>query len=387
MSRSDERLGMRETVLVYRDRIVPRSEANFLRLQYVGFEYLAPVWVGCRTDDGVRDLGVQPLILGRGGALGALDRALFKQFGILPPRPDLKTLRPRVIHAHFGRGGALALPIGRALNVPMVVTFDGGDATKEKHYRRRLPPTIYQRRLAALKREASMIICVSDHVHGRLIERGFPSDKLRVIRYGVDLNEPDSSAPPPKQPYVLFVGRFVEKKGINHLIEAMRLLKSRGADVPLALIGDGPLAENLKEQARSIGNVNFLGWLPNGEVRRWMRGAIAVCVPSVTAPSGDEEGLPNVIIEAMSERAPVIGSRHAGIGEAVEHERTGLLVPPGDSEAIAAAIKRLVGDPEARRAMSEMARQRAAERFSAVAHSRLLEEVLLSVSRSRGFSG
>jgi colanic acid/amylovoran biosynthesis glycosyltransferase len=385
--RSEMRADARETVLVYRDRIVPRSEANFLRREYVGFEFLAPVWVGCRIDDGVGDLGVQPLILGRSGAWGALDRALFKQFGRLPPRPDLKALRPRVVHAHFGRGGALALPIARALNVPLVVTFHGGDATKEKHYRRRLLPTIYQRRLATLQREASMIICVSDHIRARLIERGFPSDKLRVIRYGVDISQLGSSAPSPGQPYVLFVGRFVEKKGVDHLLEAMRLLRSQGADVPLVLIGDGPLAEDLKEKARLIGNVNFLGWLPSDDVRRWMRGALAVCVPSVTALSGDEEGLPNVVIEAMAECAPVIASRHGGIAEAIDHERTGLLVPPGDARAIAEAIKRLVGDPETRHSMGEMARHRAGECFSAVAQSRLLENELLSVSRSHGFSG
>ena len=101
-------------VLVYRDRIVPRSEAHFLRRQYVGFRHLAPIWVGCRTDVGLSDLGVEPILLGRRGAVGAIDRLLFKQFGHIPPVPDLARLRPRIIHAHFGRGGALALPLARA---------------------------------------------------------------------------------------------------------------------------------------------------------------------------------------------------------------------------------------------------------------------------------
>jgi hypothetical protein len=122
------------SVLIYRDRIAPRSEAQFLRRQYVGFDRLAPVWVGCRTDDGLPDLGVQPLIIGRPGALGAWDRVRFKQFGVLPPQPNLQALRPAIVHAQFGRGGALALPIARALCIPLVVTFHGGDATKEKHY-------------------------------------------------------------------------------------------------------------------------------------------------------------------------------------------------------------------------------------------------------------
>ncbi len=380
MPPADVHVGSRETVLVYRDRIVPRSEVQFLRRQYIGFQYLAPVWVGCRTDDGLEDLGVEPVILGRGGAIGAFDRAVFKQLGFLPPQPDLRALHPRVIHAHFGRGGALALPIARALGIPLVVTFHGGDATKEKHYRRGLVPTIYQRRMKALQNQASAIICVSDYIRDRLIARGFPPDKLCVIRYGVEMGDPAGS-PPPKEPYVLFVGRFVEKKGVRFLIDAMQILERRSAGLSLALIGDGPLAGQLKEQARSVRDINFLGWLPNDEVRRWMRGAIAVCVPSVVARSGDAEGLPNVVIEAMAEGVPVIGSQHSGIGEAVESGRTGLLVPPGDSAAIADAIWTLASDPQRRRALGERARQKVGECFSAVAQSRLLENVLLSSVR------
>src|SRR6266566_1117457 len=93
-----------ETVLVYRHRLAPLSEVVFLRRFYLGFERLAPVW------------------LGRGGPLGALDRTLFRHLGLLPPHPDLRALRRVVLHAHFGRGGALALPIARALGIPLVVT-------------------------------------------------------------------------------------------------------------------------------------------------------------------------------------------------------------------------------------------------------------------------
>src|SRR5579862_5858794 len=92
-----------DTILVYRDRIVPRSEAHFLRRLYIGFERLKPIWVGRKTDDGLADLGARPLLLGRTGIPGALDRSLFKLRGTLPPVPDLRTLQPRLVHAHFGR--------------------------------------------------------------------------------------------------------------------------------------------------------------------------------------------------------------------------------------------------------------------------------------------
>ena len=315
------------------------------------------------------------------GPLGALDRTLFRHFGLLPPQPDLRALRPLLLHAHFGRGGALALPIARTLGIPLVVTFHGADATKETHYRRRLVPRIYARRLAALQREAALFICVSQFVRDRLLARGFPPEKLAVIHQGVELNAAQAAKPEAAaDPYVLFVGRFVEKKGVSHLIEAMRRLEARGSAAKLVLIGDGPLSGALREQARGLRRVAFLGWLPNSEVRRWMRGALALCVPSVTARAGNSEGLPTVIFEAMAEAVPVIGSDHAGIAEAVEHGRTGLLVPEGDPAALADALASLTRCRELRQRLGTAARAVAAERFDALKQSRLLEAALLRVA-------
>jgi len=370
-----------ETLLVYRHRLAPLSEVGFLRRFYVGFERLAPVWLGCRLEPGASALTGDKLRLGRTGPLGALDRALFRHCGIVPAEPDLRAWRPRLLHAHFGQGGALALPIARTLRIPLVVTFHGGDATKETHYRRRLVPRVYARRLAALQRDAALFVCVSEFVRDRLLARGFPPEKLEVIHQGVEF---DAAPPAPPgsdtRPYVLFVGRFVEKKGVSHLIEAMRLIEARGSEVGLVLIGDGPLGGALREQARGLKRASFPGWLPNAEVRRRMQGALAVCVPSVTASDGDSEGLPTVIFEAMAEAVPVVGSRHAGIAEAVEHGRTGLIVPEGDPRALADALNSLIASPELRRRLSTAARAAAAERFSAVRQSRRLEAALLRVA-------
>ena len=371
----------RETLLVYRDRLAPLSEVGFLRRFYVGFERLAPVWLGRHLEPGASALPGDKLRLGRTGPLGALDRTLFRHLGIVPPEPDLRALRPRLLHAHFGRGGALALPIARALGIPLVVTFHGGDATKETHYRRRLVPRVYARRLAALQREAALFVCVSEFVRDRLLARGFPPEKLEVIHQGVELDAappapPDAAA----QPYVLFVGRFVEKKGVSTLIEAMRLLDARGSATRLVLIGDGPLGQQLREQARGLKLVSFPGWLPNPETRSWMQGALALCVPSVTGSDGDSEGLPTVIFEAMAEGVPVVGSRHAGIAEAVEHGSTGLIVPEGDPLSLADALAGLIASPELRQRLGTAARRVAAERFSAIRQSRRLEAALLRVA-------
>ena len=373
------RMTVADNILVYRDRIVPRSEVHFLRRLYLAFDRLHPVWIGRHRGDGLAELGYEPLFFGRGGPLGVIDRALFKHFGRLPPMPDLRALKPRLVHAHFGRGGALALPIARTLNLPLVVHFHGGDAAKDKHYRKRLLPTIYQQRLEALKAEAALFICVSDFIRQQLLARGFPPEKLIVHRYGVELDVSLPADPPEPSGEVLFAGRFVEKKGISYLLEAMRRLEAEPGELELVLVGDGPIADQLKRQAAPLKRVSFAGWLPNAELRRRMHGALAVCVPSVHAEDGDAEGLPNVVIEAMAAGAPVIGSRHAGIGEAVSHERTGLLVPPADVEAIAAALRRLRDEPRLRRSLGAGARQVAVAEFDARVQSRRLQQKLLEI--------
>lgn len=370
----------RDNILVYRDRIVPRSEAHFLRRLYIGFERLNPVWIGRHIGDGLGDLGIEPLKLGRDGLLGFVDRERFKHFGALPPRPDLRVLKPRLMHAHFGRGGALALPIARQLGLPLVVHYHGGDATKDKHYHRGLVPTIYRQRLAELQREAALIICVSDFIRDRLLARGFPAEKLLVHRYGVEMDGLDD-APPSQatQPYLLFAGRFVEKKGIPTLIEAMRRLEAEGREVRLKLVGDGAIAADLKRQAHDLRSVEFPGWIPNTELRRLMTGALAVCVPSVEAASGDAEGLPNVVLEAMAAGAPIVATHHAGIGEAVEDGRSGFLVPSGDADALTTALRRLIEAPGSARAMGDEARRVARDRFDAMTQSKRLEKILEDV--------
>jgi glycosyltransferase involved in cell wall biosynthesis len=106
-------------------------------------------------------------------------------------------------------------------------------------------------------------------------------------------------------------------------------------------------------------------------------------VPSITAREGDAEGLPTVIFEAMAEGVPVVGSDHAGIAEAVEHGSTGLIVPAGDPTALADAFAGLIASPELRHRLGTAARTAAAERFSALRQSRVLEAALL---RAAGLS-
>jgi len=370
---------LRQSILVYRDFVGARSEL-FVQRQYSAFKALEPLYVGTKRGPLAPKDAV---LLALPGWLGAAQRLAFRQLGRIPAALDkaIAARQPKLIHAQFGLGGALALPIARHAGLPLVVTFHGGDATKDKHFENRaLLPTVFQRRRAALVAEARSFLCVSRFIRDTLIARGFPPEKLEVHYIGIDI--PDSVMLPPvgASDTVLFVGRMVEKKGLDTLIDAMAQLSGRGAALELLAVGEGPLKSDLQRRAAAAGiKVRFAGWLTEAEVRKAMRRALLLAVPSRTAPGGDAEGLPTVIMEAMALGLPVVGTRHAGIPEIIADRVTGLLVPEADPAALAEAIWMLKSDPELAGRVRGEAYADVRARFDAKRQSAILERRLLEV--------
>lgn len=394
---------MQETLpfLVYRDRVGVPSEISFLRRQYVGFTRLQPIWTGRVLLPAAPAVGSWTLRLGGEGLLGGTRRLLFRHFGWVPQLglPDSPTLAcarleaptlddgasvqigrggntspslAPVLHAQFARGGALALPLARALRLRVVVTLHGGDISKQKNWR----GTLLARRWPALLREAACFVCVSNAVAEVAAARGVPAAKLAVLPIGVEVAE----QPPATSPLTahLFVGRFVEKKGVAILADAMRHLRSAGDQTPLVCVGDGPLRPLLEILAREVPGVSLTGWLDPAAIRPRMAAAYSLVVPSVVASDGDAEGLPSVVPEAMAQACPVIGSDQGGIAEAVRHDLTGLLVPPGDARALAAAMHRITREPGLRLVLGSAGFNAAASTLNARIQSRKLETLLLS---------
>jgi glycosyltransferase involved in cell wall biosynthesis len=175
---------------------------------------------------------------------------------------------------------------------------------------------------------------------------------------------------------VLFVGRLVARKGVPTLLEAARRLAPT-LGLRVSVIGEGPERPALEAQVARDGLqdvVKLRGRVPSAELVRAYQESGVLVLPAVVDARGDTEGLGVVLLEAMSRGTPVVASDIGGITDIVTHDRTGVLVPPGDPAALAAAIQRLATDPALWRRLAEAGRRRFHEHFSWTAIARRWEE-------------
>lgn len=285
----------------------------------------------------------------RGGLFGPVEEFLFRRFGMAGRLArGLGEFAPRVVHAHFGQSGPAALTLAKSLRIPLVVTYHGQDATiQDEELKRSWRGREYLRGRPGVMREAALVIAVSEFIRSRLIAQGFPASKVVTHRNGINLDF-FRRASEGREPVVVFVGRFVEKKGCEYLLRALGQLRQAGLPVRSVLIGDGVLGPSLRQLSVDVGaGAEFAGFLPLPEVKGWLERASVVAVPSVTGSDGNSEGLPTVILEAQAMGTPVVATRHAGNAEGVAEGRTALLVEERDVDGLADAIRFFVENPRA----------------------------------------
>lgn len=272
--------------------------------------------------------------------------------------------KPRVIHAHFGWSGIRMLLLKHFLGIPMVTTFGGRDLALQAEVPDWKP--LYD----ALLQASDRIFCVSESLRRTALARGADPARTEVVRRGTRLDRfraVDRSARDPDRPLgVLMVGRFVEKKGHRDALCAVARLVSEGRRIELRMVGEGEEEPRIRRLAGELGlakQVRFIGILRHEAVRREMERADVLLHCSVTPPSGDREGLPNAVVEAAATGLPVVGTRHGGIVEAVQDQRTGLLVEEGDVAGLSRALGRLASDVGLRRSLGEAAARRMRAEF------------------------
>jgi colanic acid/amylovoran biosynthesis glycosyltransferase len=262
-----------------------------------------------------------------------------------------------ICYCAFGMDAPHALRLRRlgVLGGELVVAFRGADTTK---YVARRGRRVYARTF----REARLLLPVCDFLGRRLVALGAPPARVVVHRTGIDLRRWPYRLREPAGDGCLrlvTVGRLIEKKGIEYALRAMRILVDRGLDVEYRILGDGPGREGLAGLAAELGlvdRVTLHGRRGQAQVREGIEESHVLVAASVTAADGDEEGIPNVLKEAMALGLPVVGTSHAGIPELIQDDVSGFLVPERDETALADALERLARDPARRAAMGRAGR-------------------------------
>ncbi|MAP62555.1 MAG: glycosyl transferase group 1 [Microbacterium sp.] len=278
--------------------------------------------------------------------LAALARAIMR---------ETRRFRPDAIHAHWIIPQGLVTRVA-APRIPTVVTTLGGDL-----YALNSPPV--RRAKTSVLRHAAAVTVMNEEMRLRAISLGADAERTLVIPMGARLaaleeevgtSSPDGS-PSPDPIRLLAVGRLVDKKGFDVLLSALA-----GASFPyrLHIVGDGPRRGALESQAAGM-PVRFLGQLGREALTEEYRSTDIAVFPSRRASTGDQDGLPVALLEAMGSGCAVVASDLAGLNEAVEDAGSGLLVPEGDPAQLLDAIEELASDASLRLRLGAGARDRA----------------------------
>jgi glycosyltransferase involved in cell wall biosynthesis len=273
----------------------------------------------------------------------------FAQAAWLLPHVPAGTRR---LHAHFADGAtSVAMTLSGLSGVPFSFTAHARDLFV------RTPTALLEEKLQS----AFAVVAISEHGRAYLQERCPESaHKVHLVRNGIDLSAfrapVTAPAPADRPPGAVTVCRLVDKKGVDVLVDAARLLHERGLDVPVEVVGDGPLRGALVTRAAAAGLsglVTFHGALPPAAVRQRLHRAACFVLPCRVAADGDADGLPVSIVEALAAGLPVVSTPVAGVPEVVSDGVSGLLVPADDPVALAAALERLLSDVPLRRRLGE----------------------------------
>jgi glycosyltransferase involved in cell wall biosynthesis len=284
----------------------------------------------------------------------------------------IREQRPRILHTHTAKAGTVgrlaALLAGDARPEVVVHTFHGHVL---RGYFGPLKSGAFRLLERLLARVTTRLIAVSPQVRDDLVALGVaPAEKFSVVRLGIELDERLETSEGraeararlgigAEQFVVGWVGRMTGVKRTDDVLEALRLLRGRGVDAVLVLVGDGPDREHVERRASELGIVRsclFLGY--QEDVSGWYRAFDAMILPSAN------EGTPVVVIEALAAGCPVVATSVGGVPDVVREGVDGFLVPPRDTEALAERLVRLAEDPELRARMGAAGRESVPSRYA-----------------------
>ncbi len=294
----------------------------------------------------------------------------------------LQNSRAQLLHIYFGHIAVHLLPLLRAWNKPTVVSFHGADVLVD------LDKPAYRAAAIEMLDAVRLVLVRSESLAHALSDLGCDRGKIRIQRTGIPLDEI------PFQPHawptngrwrLLQAGRLIAKKGLDTTLRAFAQFAARHSEATLTIAGEGPLRASLGQLATDLridSSVIFTGFISQLQLRALFQQSHLFLHPSETGPDGNQEGVPNSMLEAMASGLPVFATHHGGIPEAIENGISGVLVAERDADALALALLLAADNPEQLSLMARRGSEAVAEKFEQRAAVRNLEEIYFEAMSS-----
>jgi len=319
-------------------------------------------------------LGFPFLSLWTNGGLRRLSPQIYEKAYTYQLANYLKKNQVKLLLAEYGLTGANMTGACRQAGTILITHFHGADAYQHAVLKQ------YEKKYQAMFAYSRHIIAVSRAMQTQLINLGAPKEKVLYIPYGIDSKLFTATNPAQNGLNFVAIGRFTAKKAPHITLKAFEQVLQKFPEARLQMIGEGGLLAHTKKLAYDIGitqQVDFLGILNPIEVHQVLQKARAFVQHSVVAPDGDSEGTPNVILEAGMTGLPVVSTRHAGIKDAIQEDKTGFLVDEYDTNAMANAMIQLAEKPDLAQTMGRQARAYIKENFDKEYNLKKLRDIII----------
>ncbi len=281
----------------------------------------------------------------------------------------------RLLHIYFGHIAVHLLPLIRAWPRPSIVSFHGADVMVD------MKKPAYRKATSEMLAAVPRILVRSESLRRAVIQLGCDERKIEIWRTGIPLNQfafRERTPPADGQWRLLQACRLIEKKGLPVTLRAFATFRKQCPRAILQIAGEGPLLSSLQKLAAELGlgeSVRFLGFVSQQSLAEAFYESHIFIHPSETGPDGNQEGVPNSMLEAMATGLPVFATRHGGIPEAIENGVSGVLVDEGDFDALGSRLIEAAGKPQLLGAMALAGADRVAREFDQKNQVRRLEEI------------
>jgi glycosyltransferase involved in cell wall biosynthesis len=289
----------------------------------------------------------------------------------------LQKRNAQLLHIYFGQIAVHLLPLIRAWQKPSIVSFHGADVMVDMH------KPAYREATRQVLDAVKLVLVRSESLRRAVVNLGGDQTKMEVQHTGIPLDEfpvRERTAPQNGEWRFVQAGRLIQKKGLPVTLRAFASFQKRYPDAALTIAGEGPLLGRLRDLARELkidNRVSFTGFISQEQLRNLYYRSHIFLHPSETGPDGNQEGIPNSMLEAMATGLPVFATQHGGIPEAIENGVNGVLVPERDHEELARALLDAVQDRDFLLRLASNGAEVVGKKFDLAAQARRLEDIYL----------